>query len=81
MIKGEDTYPKHAKIQKIGKLYQIVNLANSDSTQVNGRRISQKFIRDGDALQLGNVQMQVSIGALPREKSPQSAKKTHRAQT
>jgi hypothetical protein len=30
---------------------------------------------------LGNVQMQVSIGALPREKSPQSAKKTHRAQT
>ena len=81
VIKGEDTYPKHAKIQKIGKLYQIVNLANSDSTQVNGRRISQKFLRDGDALQLGNVQMQVSIGALPREKSPQSAKKTHRAQT
>ena len=75
VIKGEDTYPKHAKIQKIGKLYQIVNLANSDSTQVNGRRISQKFLRDGDALQLGNVQMQVSIGALPREKSPQSAKK------
>ena len=81
VIKGEDTYPKHAKIQKIGKLYQIVNLANSDSTQVNGRRISQKFLRDGDALQLGNVQMQVSIGALPRGKSPQSAKKTHRAQT
>ena len=25
VIKGEDTYPKHAKIQKIGKLYQIVN--------------------------------------------------------
>ena len=81
VIKGEDTYPKHAKIQKIGKLYQIVNLANSDSTQVNGRRISQKFLRDGDALQLGNVQMRVSIGALPQEKSPQSAKKTHRAQT
>ena len=81
VIKGEDTYPKHAKIQKIGKLYQIVNLANSDSTQVNGRRISQKFLRDGDALQLGNVQMRVSIGALPQEKSQQSAKKTHRAQT
>ncbi|MAE16589.1 MAG: hypothetical protein CL911_04005 [Deltaproteobacteria bacterium] len=81
MIKGEDTHPKHAKIQKIGNLYQLVNLANSDSTQVNGRRIAQKFLRDGDALQLGNVRMQVRIGTLPRAKSPQPAKKTHHLQT
>lgn len=75
VIKGEDTYPKHVKIQKVGSLYKLVNLANPESTLVNGRRVSQKLLRNGDDLQLGNVRLQISIGLPQKEGSQQTVRK------
>jgi len=78
VIKGEDTHSKHAKIQKVGSTYKLVNLATADVTQVNGRRISQKFLREGDAIQLGNVRIQASFGTPPKARPPQPPKKPYR---
>ncbi len=44
---------RHAKIVKVGGQYKLVNLAG-DSTLVNGRRVEQRFLREGDEVTIGD---------------------------
>ena len=54
VIESDEVAMRHAKIYKIGKSWKIQNLQNHENTFVNGRRIDQRFLKDGDEVAIGD---------------------------
>ena len=55
VIRSDQVALRHTKIYKIGKSWKIQNLLNHETTSVNGRRIDQRFLNDGDEIAVGNI--------------------------
>jgi len=73
VIESNDVASRHAKIYKVGETWKIQNLHIHETTSVNGRRIDQRFLQDGDELTLGDVLIRFNISKtkfrqIPRQK-------------
>ena len=47
----------HAEIRPAGDGYLVADLGSTNGTQVNGVRVSQHRLQDGDIIQIGNTKM------------------------
>ena len=54
IIKSNEVALRHAKIYKVGKSWKIQNIQNYETTMVNGRRIDQRVLKDGDEVSIGD---------------------------
>ena len=54
IIESEEIALRHAKIYKVGKFWKIQNLHSNENTFLNGRRIDQRFLKDGDEVAIGD---------------------------
>jgi len=61
IIESSEVAYRHAKIYKVGETWKIQNLHIHETTSVNGRRIDQRFLHDGDELTIGNVLIKFKI--------------------
>ena len=52
-LDGEGVSRRHARIYRQGDAYVLEDLGSSNGTYVQGQRISQKPLKDGDILQFG----------------------------
>ena len=73
VIESNEVAFRHAKIFKVGETWKIQNLHIHETTSVNGRRIDQRFLQDGDELTLGDVLIRFSLSKtklrqMPRQK-------------
>ena len=73
VIESNEVAPRHAKIYKVGETWKIQNLHIHETTYVNGRRIDQRFLQDGDEGTLGDVLIKFNISKtkfrqMPRQK-------------
>ncbi len=57
----------HAKIRIEREKYFIYDLASTDGTRVNDRKITKKWIKEGDSIELGHTRMTFKAEALPSE--------------
>ena len=55
ILESDEVSLRHAKIYKVGESWKIQNLQIQETTSVNGRRIDQRFLHDGDEVVVGNV--------------------------
>jgi len=55
ILESDEVALRHAKIYKVGESWKIQNLQIQETTSVNGRRIDQRFLHDGDEVVVGNV--------------------------
>jgi pSer/pThr/pTyr-binding forkhead associated (FHA) protein len=55
----------HAKIRLEGKKYFIFDLASTNGTRVNGRKVTKRWIKDGDRIEMGHTRMTFKPNALP----------------
>ena len=55
VLNSEEVAPKHARISRIGGRWQLQNLSMQEFTMLNGRRIEQRFLRDGDEITIGDA--------------------------
>jgi hypothetical protein len=55
VISSDEVALMHAKIYKVGQSWKILNLLNHETTTVNGRRIDQRFLQDGDEIAVGDT--------------------------
>jgi pSer/pThr/pTyr-binding forkhead associated (FHA) protein len=62
---------KHATIKREGKRLTITDHRSGNGTFVNGKRISQSILRDGDVVRIGSHTLRVEIHV---EKTPQTVK-------
>jgi hypothetical protein len=53
---------RHAKIRLEGKKYFIYDLASTNGTRVNGRKIRKKWIKEGDIIEMGHTRMAFKTG-------------------
>jgi hypothetical protein len=55
VLNSEEVASKHARISRIGGRWQLQNLSMQEFTMLNGRRIEQRFLRDGDEITIGDA--------------------------
>ena len=54
VIESEEIALRHSKIYKVGKSWKIQNLNSNENTFLNGRRIDQRILKDGDEVAIGD---------------------------
>ena len=78
-VESEDVALRHAKIYKVGTSWKIQNLVFQETTKVNGRRIDQRFLQDGDEVTVGDIIFMFKNGKSKKKKTikskPETAKK------
>ena len=74
VVESNEVASRHAKIYKVGKTWKIQNLHIHETTSVNGRRIDQRFLQDGDEMTIGDVLIRFNLSKtkfrqIPRQKT------------
>lgn len=59
--KSKSISPMHAKIEKVGGRFKIVDLGSANGTFVNGKRIDSKFLRENDAISFETIKYVFSL--------------------
>ncbi len=57
ILKDKAVSRHHAKIRIEGKKHFIYDLASTNGTRVNGRKITKKWIKEGDTIEVGHIRM------------------------
>jgi hypothetical protein len=57
----------HAKIRVEGQKYYIYDLASTNGTKVNDRKVTKKWIKEGDRIEMGHTKMSFITEARPSE--------------
>lgn len=65
IIESDEVALRHAKIYKVGETWKIQNLHIHEITSVNGRRIDQRLLQDGDEVTVGDVSFKFSLSKAP----------------
>ena len=73
VVESNEVASRHAKIYKVSQTWKIQNLHIHETTSVNGRRIDQRFLQDGDEVTIGDVLIRFNISKtkfrqIPRQK-------------
>ena len=74
IIKAQNIEFRHAKIEKIGNRYKLINLAPGGNTYVNNRRVDIRFLKEGDEVSFDNHKFKFALLTKPvreRQTSPQ----------
>ena len=77
IIESDEVASRHAKFYKVGQTWKIQNLHIHETTSVNGRRIDQRFLQDGDEVTIGDVLIRFNLSKtkfsqMPRKKNESS---------
>jgi hypothetical protein len=67
VLKDKAVSRHHAKIRFEGQKYFVYDLASTNGTRVNGRKITKKWIKEGDSIEMGHVRMTFRTEAQPGE--------------
>ena len=67
IITSDEVALRHAKIYKVGQSWKLINLLNHETTTVNGRRIDQRFLKDGDEIAVGDTLFKFSTSKVQRK--------------
>jgi len=82
VIESNEVASRHAKIYKVGETWKIQNLHIHETTSVNGRRIDQRFLQDGDEVTIGDVLIRFNISKTKFRQMPrQKIETAHKTQT
>jgi hypothetical protein len=57
MLEDRNVSRNHAEIQPHGTGFKLVDLGSTNGSRVNGERISERHLRDGDVLEFGAITM------------------------
>jgi len=75
-VESDDVALRHAKIYKVGTSWKIQNMLFQETTKVNGRRIDQRFLQDGDEVTVGDIIFMFKTGKAQIRQSSKSKKET-----
>ena len=67
VLKDKAVSRHHAKIRIEGQKYFVYDLASTNGTRINERKITKKWIKEGDSIEMGHTKMTFGTEALPSE--------------
>ncbi|MDX2470804.1 MAG: FHA domain-containing protein [SAR324 cluster bacterium] len=59
--KAKGVSPRHSKIEKVAGRYKIVDLGTPGGTYINGRRVENKYLKEGDIVSFESVKYTFSL--------------------
>lgn len=62
VLDSNDVSRRHVRIEPAGTLLRLIDLGSTNGTRVNGRRVSEHLLRDGDLVELGSTQLLFRVG-------------------
>ena len=62
VLESNDISRRHVRIEPAGTLLRLVDLGSTNGTRVNGRRVQEHLLRDGDVVELGGTQLLFRVG-------------------
>lgn len=64
VVHDREVSKHHCQFERVGDSYLLKDLSSSNGTYINGRRIREVRLRDGDQLAVGNSRFVVRLGRL-----------------
>lgn len=65
IIESSDVSRHHARIEPAGTLLRLVDQHSTNGVRVNGRRVEEHLLREGDTVELGNTRLFFRVGVPP----------------
>ncbi|MDQ6603745.1 MAG: DUF3662 domain-containing protein [Chloroflexota bacterium] len=62
VLESNDISRRHVRIEPAGTLLRLIDLGSTNGTRVNGRRVQEHLLRDGDLVELGSTQLLFRVG-------------------
>jgi len=62
VLDSNDVSRHHVRIESAGTLLRLIDLGSTNGTRVNGRRVSEHLLRNGDIMELGSTQLLFRVG-------------------
>jgi diguanylate cyclase (GGDEF)-like protein len=62
LIDSDSVSRRHARVEWMGSVHRILDLGSTNGTFVNGSRVTQHELRDGDRVQIGKVLLKYLAG-------------------
>lgn len=62
VLESNDVSRRHARLEPAGSVLRLVDLGSTNGTRVNGRRVAEHLLREGDLVELGSVQLIFHVG-------------------
>lgn len=79
VIKSPAIEFRHAKIERVGQRFKLVDLTGLGRTYVNNRRVEQWFLKEGDEISLENHKFKYQL--LTKHTKPQGMERPSRGET
>ena len=70
VVKAPAVQYRHAKIERVGARYKLLDLGLSGNTFVNNRRVEQRFLKEGDVISIDRERFKFQIVAKPVRDRP-----------
>ena len=62
VINNQHVSRYHAQIRKIKDSFVLMDLESTVGTSINGKKVSQAFLKDGDVISIGGIPLLFGIG-------------------
>jgi len=72
VIKSQNVLNRHARIERVGGRYKLQDLSTGGNTYVNGRRVEQRYLREGDEIAFDAHRFKFSFVTRPVRDRPQA---------
>ena len=73
IIKSQSVDYRHAKIERVGSRYKLLDLSATGSTYVNNRRVEQRMLKEGDEISIDSQRFKFQLVTKNINESQQSA--------
>ena len=79
VVKAPAVQYRHAKIERVGARYKILDLGLTGNTFVNNRRVEQRYLKEGDVISIDRERFKFQIAAKPVRDRPYGSGGTYAA--
>lgn len=62
VLESNDVSRHHLRVEPAGTLLRLIDLGSTNGTRVNGRRVQEHLLRDGDLVELGSTPLLFRVG-------------------
>ena len=69
-LSGPEVSKQHCQLLRVDEGFRVLDLGSESGTFVNGEKVQQKDLQEGDVIRIGHIELKVMDVGLPAEAAP-----------